>query len=67
EITAEQLEEIRKELFYGYQHRWHDHKSERTRFILKSRQIGATYYFAWEAFEDAIITGDNQIFLSASR
>ncbi|WP_299940146.1 terminase family protein [uncultured Microbulbifer sp.] len=67
EITAEQLETIRKELFYEYQHRWHDNKDQRTRFILKSRQIGATYYFAWEAFEDAIISGDNQIFLSASR
>lgn len=67
EITAEQLEEIRQELFYGYQQRWHDNKDQRTRFILKSRQIGATYYFAWEAFEDAINTGDNQIFLSASR
>ncbi|WP_445357296.1 terminase large subunit domain-containing protein [Microbulbifer sp. ANSA002] len=67
DITAEQLEKIRKELFYEYQHRWHENKDQRTRFILKSRQIGATYYFAWEAFEDAILSGDNQIFLSASR
>ncbi|WP_299580894.1 terminase family protein [uncultured Microbulbifer sp.] len=67
EITAEQLEKIRKELFYEYQHRWHDNKDQRTRFILKSRQIGATYYFAWEAFEDAVLSGDNQVFLSASR
>jgi len=67
EITPEQLETIRKELFFDYQHRWHDNKDQRTRFILKSRQIGATYYFAWEAFEDAIISGDNQVFLSASR
>jgi len=66
-ITAEKLEEIRKELFYEYQHCWHDNKNQRTRFILKSRQIGATYYFAWEAFEDAVISGDNQIFLSASK
>ncbi|WP_226648154.1 terminase large subunit domain-containing protein [Microbulbifer variabilis] len=67
EITPEQLEKIRKELFYEYQHRWHENKDQRTRFILKSRQIGATYYFAWEAFEDAVTTGDNQVFLSASR
>ncbi|WKD48349.1 terminase large subunit domain-containing protein [Microbulbifer spongiae] len=67
EITPEQLEEIRKELFFEYQHRWHANKNQRTRFILKSRQIGATYYFAWEAFEDAIVSGDNQVFLSASR
>src|SRR6218665_3970074 len=66
-ITAEALEKIRTELFYDYQHKWFDNKSQRTRFILKSRQIGATYYFAWEAFEDAILTGDNQIFLSASK
>lgn len=35
--------------------------------ILKSRQIGATYYFASEALIDAIETGRNQIFLSASK
>ena len=67
EITEEQLIKIRKELFFDYQLNWHDAKSNRTRFILKSRQIGATYYFAWEAFEDAILTGDNQCFLSASK
>ncbi|MFC0973977.1 terminase large subunit domain-containing protein [Pasteurella multocida] len=39
----------------------------KVRMILKSRQIGATYYFAFEALEDAIKTGDNQIFLSASK
>lgn len=36
------------------------------RFILKSRQIGATYYFAREALIRALKTGNNQIFLSAS-
>ena len=39
---------------------------QRIRNILKSRQIGATYYFAGEAFEQAVLTGDPQIFLSAS-
>lgn len=39
----------------------------RIRNILKSRQIGLTYYFAAEAFMDAVLTGDNQMFLSASR
>ncbi len=39
----------------------------RTRNILKSRQIGMTYYFAGEALEDAVLTGGNQIFLSATR
>ncbi|MGY3895477.1 terminase large subunit domain-containing protein [Aeromonas enterica] len=39
----------------------------RTRNILKARQIGMTYYFAGEALEDAVLTGGNQIFLSATR
>ena len=38
-----------------------------TRFILKSRQIGATWYFAREAFVRLLETGNNQIFISASR
>ena len=36
----------------------------RIRNILKSRQVGLTYYFAAEAFMDAVLTGDNQLFLS---
>jgi hypothetical protein len=39
----------------------------RIRNLLKSRQIGATYYFAREALIDALTTGRNQIFLSASK
>lgn len=70
-VTAEQLQEVRERIFFGYQKLWNEaketEKHRRTRFILKSRQIGATYYFAWEALEDAILTGENQIFLSASR
>lgn len=66
-ITKEQLDEFRQSHFFQYQLLWHEKKPQRTRFILKSRQIGATYYFAYEAFEDAVLTGDNQIFLSASR
>lgn len=38
-----------------------------TRFILKSRQIGATFYFAREAIARLLDTGNNQIFISASR
>lgn len=69
-ITPEALDELREKLFYGYQKTWYAAKyltGGRTRFILKSRQIGATYYFAFEALDDAIRTGENQIFLSASR
>ncbi|MBD59004.1 MAG: hypothetical protein CL808_02625 [Citromicrobium sp.] len=52
---------------FEYQRTWWEFSTERTRFILKSRQIGATWYFAREALIDALETGRNQIFLSASR
>lgn len=52
---------------YEYQKTMHGNLHQRIRNILKSRQIGATYYFAGEAFEQAVLTGDPQIFLSASR
>ncbi|MBY8171072.1 terminase ATPase subunit family protein [Vibrio fluvialis] len=52
---------------FKYQVVMRDNLHQRIRNILKSRQIGATYYFAGEALEQAILTGDNQIFLSASR
>ncbi|WP_394178470.1 terminase large subunit domain-containing protein [Marinomonas posidonica] len=59
------------ENLFEYQKLWravaHDPDLRRNRFILKSRQIGATYYFAWEAFEDACKNGENQVFLSASK
>lgn len=64
---AEQLREIFKGQLYGYQESWYASTHLRTRMILKSRQIGATYYFAFEALVDAIETGRNQIFLSASK
>lgn len=59
---------------FDYQIGWRRAKGEllgstslKTRFILKSRQIGATFYFAREAMIRAIETGNNQIFISASR
>lgn len=52
-----------KELFAAKQ----NPLTARIRNILKSRQVGLTYYFAGEAFMDAVLTGENQIFLSASR
>mgnify|MGYP000385501461 CR=1 FL=1 len=52
---------------FEYQKTMHKNLHQRIRNILKSRQIGATYYFAGEAFENAVLTGDPQIFLSASR
>lgn len=52
---------------FGYQRDWYRARDQRTRAILKSRQIGATFYFAREALIDALTTGRNQIFLSASK
>jgi len=52
---------------FDYQRDWYRAGNQRTRVILKSRQIGATFYFAREALIDAITTGRNQIFLSASK
>lgn len=65
-ITPEMFEPFLSTLF-TYQHKLRNAKHHKTRILLKSRQIGATYYFAFEALEDAILTGDNQIFLSASK
>lgn len=70
EFTAEQIERL-VELFhegnFGYQNRWFDAQKERTRILLKSRQIGATFYFAREALIRAVTEGRNQVFLSASK
>ena len=69
-FTAEQAAELRRIFeagLFDYQRLWLDNISQRTRMILKSRQIGATYYFAFEALVDAVETGRNKIFLSASK
>lgn len=65
-LTAEDFEAWHDTLF-DYQKTMHQNLGQRIRNILKSRQIGATYYFAGEAFEQATLTGEPQIFLSASR
>lgn len=67
EEHIEQLEEIFRDTCFEYQLDWYRAGNQRTRVILKSRQIGATFYFAREALLDAMITGRNQIFLSASK
>lgn len=69
-LTAEHVAALRAAFLdecFGYQLTWWKAAEQRTRFILKSRQIGATWYFAREALIDALETGRNQIFLSASR
>lgn len=64
----EQLVDAFKDSMFDYQRAWYEAGlTERIRNILKSRQIGATWYFAREAFIDALTTGRNQIFLSASK
>ncbi|WP_189530365.1 terminase ATPase subunit family protein [Paludibacterium paludis] len=68
EEQQQKLEEAFLDRMFGYQKHWYRAGlEERIRNILKSRQIGATYYFAHEAFIDALKTGRNQIFLSASK
>lgn len=62
------LREAFDESLFSYQRVWHEAGlAHRIRDILKSRQIGATWYFAREALLDAMETGRNQIFLSASK
>lgn len=67
EKDIETLTEAFTDGCFGYQLDWFRAGNQRTRVILKSRQIGATYYFAREALLDALATGRNQIFLSASK
>lgn len=70
-ITQEQEELLINGLLatmFPYQRQWHEAGlKHRIRNILKSRQIGATYFFALESFVDALKTGRNQIFISASK
>ena len=60
-------EAIRAKLHYPHQVDWLSSSALRTRFLLKARQIGATLSFALEALDRALETGNNQIFISASR
>ncbi|QUM84444.1 terminase large subunit domain-containing protein [Moritella sp. 28] len=66
-ITKEMLDTLKDNLLYPHQLHWFEHQDYRSRFILKPRQIGATFYFAFEAFYDAVVNGRNKIFISASR
>lgn len=71
DYSEEQQKKLRDaflESLFDYQRVWYKAGLvERIRNLLKSRQIGATWYFAREALEDAMRTGRNQIFLSASK
>lgn len=69
-LTADDFQEWVDSLF-EYQKKMRDVKNDpnmpRIRNVLKSRQIGFTYGCAGEAFEDAVLNGRDQIFISASR
>lgn len=70
-LSEEQIEKL-NELFndglYDHQRIWYRAGLQnRIRNINKSRQIGATMFFAQEGAVDAVNTGRNQIFLSASK
>ncbi|EFJ6972564.1 terminase ATPase subunit family protein [Escherichia coli] len=68
EEAIDKLEEIFLDQSFDYQLEWwRAGLAHRIRHILKSRQIGATFYFAREALLQALKTGHNQIFLSASK
>ncbi|MCL7930423.1 terminase large subunit domain-containing protein [Halomonas llamarensis] len=68
EEQVEQLEAAFFDSLFDYQLTWYEAgQKHRIRNILKSRQIGATFYFAREAILDAFKSGKNKIFLSASK
>jgi len=70
-LDADQVAALRDDFhknLFAYQCAWWQAKdAHKRRNILKSRQIGATWYFAREAALDAFETADPQIFLSASK
>ena len=70
-LDEEQVELLKAaflEACFQYQLLWYAAgQKHRIRNILKSRQIGATFFFAREAIVDAFEHGRNKIFLSASK
>lgn len=66
-LTQADFDSWAEEHLFEYQKHLRRNIGQQVRNILKSRQIGATWYFAFEAFENAVMTGDPQIFLSASK
>ncbi|QYM96166.1 oxidoreductase [Dickeya ananatis] len=75
-FTEEQIAALRTKILDSlawHQNGWHAQQDQRNRMLLKSRQIGATWYFAREALLRALRDDvaypyqRHQIFLSASR
>ncbi|ECY0414666.1 terminase family protein [Salmonella enterica] len=52
--------------FFAYQHEWNSGARSRNRVLTKMRQAGADFFFAYEALNDALHTGRNQIFLGCN-
>lgn len=71
QFTQEEIDKLTQafeELFFDFQHEWGDAVEQARIFMmLKSRQIGATFYFALWALINLFKTGKNKIFLSASK
>lgn len=66
-LTPADFENELHKHYFDYQHQLRLAQVHRNRLILKSRQIGFTWYLAQERFEKACLTGYDQIFLSATR
>ncbi|NDL64823.1 terminase large subunit domain-containing protein [Acerihabitans arboris] len=66
-MPAEKFAEFAENSLFEYQKICRANLHLAIRNILKSRQVGMTWYFAFEALENACLTGDNQIFVSASK
>lgn len=67
DLTQQDILKAFKEDLFTYQLDLYNNSYHRTRNILKSRQIGLTWYFAREAVTQALLTGENHAFLSASK
>lgn len=70
EISEAMIDKLRESIVNSsakYQLRWWAAREHRFRLLIKSRQIGATWFFAREALLKSFETGKNQIFLSASK
>ncbi|HFR4115527.1 TPA: terminase ATPase subunit family protein [Yersinia enterocolitica] len=68
EAAMAELKAIFCQQSFTYQKHWYQMGLQhRIRDILKSRQIGATFFFSREALLKALESGCNQIFLSASK
>lgn len=66
DFSGIEIDEIERPPFFLYQQEFLDDHA-RDRFYLKSRQIGFSWVVAWEALEDAMKSGKNKIFISASK